>query len=93
MTRNRGDKLYAKFENLEFANKYSIKNISIPKRNDYMKKLIAQMEKIVKRMRWTALFFWKKQNFTRKKTHTALKRRKSHRQLKKWRPLRKTFTK
>ena len=61
MTRKRGDKPNAKFENLEFANKYSMKNIPIPNENEYMKKLIAQMEKIVKRMRWTALFFMREE--------------------------------
>ena len=36
-----------KFENASFAGKYSMKNIPIPKKNEYMKKLIAQSEKIV----------------------------------------------
>ena len=46
MTRKRGNKPNTKFENLLFG--YSMKNIPIPKENEYMKKLIAQMEKIVK---------------------------------------------
>ena len=58
MTRNRGGKPNTKFEKLSFAGKYSMKNIPVPTNNsEYMKKLIAQMEKIVKRMRWKALFF------------------------------------
>ena len=59
MTRRRDNKPNTKFENLPFANKYSMKNIPIPKENEYRKKLIAQMEKIIKRMRWKALFFLK----------------------------------
>ena len=60
MTRNRGNKPNTKFEKLLFAGKYSMKNIPVPTNNtEYMKKLIAQMEKIIKRMRWKALFFLK----------------------------------
>ena len=62
MVRNRGDKPNTKFEKLTFAGKYSMKNIPIPKNNEYMKKLIAQMEKIAKRMRWRAIFFLKDEN-------------------------------
>ena len=46
-------------EKLPFAGKYSMKNIPIPSKSEYMKKLIAQMEKVVKNMRWKALFFLK----------------------------------
>ena len=39
-----------------------MKNIPVPTNNsEYMKKLIAQMEKIVKRMRWKALFSLKEE--------------------------------
>ena len=46
-------------EKLPFAGKYSMKNIPIPTESQYMKKLIAQMEKVVKNMRWKALFYLK----------------------------------
>ena len=46
-------------EKLAMAGKYSTKNIPIPKKSEYMKNLISQMEKIVKCMRWKALFFLK----------------------------------
>jgi tRNA uridine 5-carbamoylmethylation protein Kti12 len=49
-------------EKLAFAGKYSMKNIPIPTRSEYMKKLIIQMEKIMKNMRWKALFFLKDEN-------------------------------
>merc|ERR1711884_994404 len=42
-----------------FAGKYSMKNIPIPNDTEYKKKLISQIEKIVRRMRWRALFFLK----------------------------------
>ena len=54
-------------EKLAFAGKYSMKNIPIPKKSEYMKKLIGQMEKIVKNMRWKALFFLKEDNEKYKK--------------------------
>ena len=62
MTRNRKEKPNTKFENLSFAGKYSMKNIPIPSNSEYMKKLIAQMEKIIRRMRWKALFFLKEKD-------------------------------
>ena len=49
-------------EKLAFAGKYSTKNIPIPTKSEYMKKLIGQMEKIMKNMRWKALFFLKEDN-------------------------------
>ena len=36
---------------------YSMKNIPIPSRNTYMKKLIEMTESVIKRMRWKAFFF------------------------------------
>ena len=62
MVRNRNEKPNTNFEKLPFAGKYSMKNIPIPKNNEYMKKLIGQMEKIIKRMRWRALFFLKEED-------------------------------
>ena len=59
MTRNRQDRPNTKFEKVPFAGKYSMKNIPIPKENEYMKKLISQMEKLVKNMRWRALYILK----------------------------------
>ena len=59
MPRNRGNKPNSKLEKLSFSGDYSMKNIPIPNRNEYMKKLIAQMEKIIKNMRWKALFYLK----------------------------------
>ena len=61
MTRNRGGRPNTKFEKLPFAGNYSMKNIPIPNEKEYMKKLIAQMEKIVKTMRWKALFSLKEE--------------------------------
>ena len=37
--------------------KYSMKNIPIPSRNSYLKKLIEKTESVIKRMRWKAFFF------------------------------------
>ena len=62
MVRSRGNKPNTNFDKLPFAGKYSMKNIPIPKKNEYMKKLIGQMEKIVKHMRWKALFFLKEED-------------------------------
>ena len=59
MVRNRTNKPNTKLEKLPIGGEYSMKNIPIPKNSEYMKKLVAQMEKIVKRMRWKALFFLK----------------------------------
>ena len=53
------NRINTKFEKLPFSGKYSMKNIPIPSEKEYMKKLISQMEKIVKNMRWKALFFLK----------------------------------
>ena len=36
---------------------YSMKNIPIPPRNSYLKKLIEKTENLIKRMRWKAFFF------------------------------------
>jgi len=36
---------------------YSMKNIPIPPRNSYLKKLIEKTESVIKRMRWKAFFF------------------------------------
>ena len=63
MTRKRDEKPNTKFENLQFAGQYSMKNIPIPtNNNEYLKKLITQLEKIIKRMRWKAVFFLKEQD-------------------------------
>ena len=89
MTRKRGNKPNTKFENLRFG--YSMKNIPIPKENEYMKKLIAQMKRIVKRMRWKALFFLKEEEekykslaeeveFYKKEDTYGFKTEKNHRQ-------------
>ena len=51
MVRDRNNKPNTKFEKLPIGGEYSMKNIPIPKDSEYMKKLIAQMEKIIKRMR------------------------------------------
>ena len=42
--------------------KYSMKNIPIPPRNSYLKKLIEKTESVIKRMRWKAFFFEKNDN-------------------------------
>ena len=54
-------------EKLALAGKYSMKNIPIPKKSEYMKKLIGQLEKINKNMRWKAIFFLKDDNEKYKK--------------------------
>ena len=61
MTKDRRDRPNTKFERLPFAGA-SMKNIPIPKKSEYMKKLIAQTEKIVRRMRWRALFFLREED-------------------------------
>ena len=58
MVRKRGQ-VNTKLGKLPFAGKYSMKNIPIPRSSEYMKKLIGQMEKVVRNMRWKALFFLK----------------------------------
>ena len=62
MMKDRRDRPNTKFERLPFAGTFSMKNIPIPKNSEYMKKLIAQTEKIVRRMRWRALFFLKEED-------------------------------
>ena len=37
--------------------KYSMKNIPIPPKNAYLKKLIEKVENVIKRMRWKAFSF------------------------------------
>ena len=36
---------------------HSLKNIPIPPKNSYKKRLIVSIEKVIKRMRWKAFFF------------------------------------
>ena len=36
---------------------YSMKNIPIPSKNAYLKRLIEKVENVIKRMRWKAFFF------------------------------------
>ena len=62
MTKDRSSRPNTNFKKLPFAGKYSMKNIPIPSEIEYRKKLIAQIEKIVKRMRWRALFFLKEED-------------------------------
>ena len=57
--KRRRENVNTNLERLPFAGKHSMKNIPIPKKSEYMKKLITQMEKVVKNMRWKALFFLK----------------------------------
>ena len=59
MGRKRKSNVNTHLEKLPFAGKYSMKNIPIPSKSEYKKKLIAQMEKVVKNMRWKALYFLK----------------------------------
>ena len=46
---------------------YSMKNIPIPSRNTYIKKLIEKTESFIKRIRWKAFFF--EQNKDKNKTN------------------------
>ena len=66
MVRKKRENINTHIEKLPFAGKYSMKNIPIPTKSQYMKKLIAQMEKVVKNMRWEALFFFKEDEKIRK---------------------------
>ena len=54
-----------KMEKITFN--YSMKNIPVPPRNTYMKKLIEKTESVIKRMRWKA-FFSEKNNDTTQHT-------------------------
>ena len=46
---------YLKMEPIRFN--YSMKNIPIPSKNAYLKRLIEKVENVIKRMRWKAFFF------------------------------------
>ena len=59
MVRNRNENVDTNLEKLSFAGNYSMKNIPISKSSIYMKKMMGQMEKFVKRIRWKVLFFLK----------------------------------
>ena len=43
----------------KFRLEYSLKNIPIPSRDNYLRNLIEKMESVLKRMRWKAHFFLK----------------------------------
>ena len=45
---------------------YSTKNIPIPSRNSFKKRLIEKVESVIKRMRWKALFFMKDNDDSRR---------------------------
>ena len=49
---------------------YSLKNIPLPSKDAYKKKLIEKTESVVKRMRWKALFFDQKSNANNETTPT-----------------------
>ena len=66
MVRKKRENINTHIEKLPFAGKYSMKNIPIPTKYQYMKKITAQMEKVVKNMRWEALFFFKEDEKIRK---------------------------
>ena len=59
MAKSRNNRPNTNSELFPLGGKYSMKNIPIPGKTEYMEKLIAQTEKIVKRMRWKAQFFLK----------------------------------
>ena len=59
MVRNRNENVDTNLEKLSFAGNYSMKNIPISKSSEYMKKMMGQMEKFGKRIRWKVLFFLK----------------------------------
>ena len=44
-------------ENLPWANKYSMKNISIPEEMEFRKKLVGQTENVIRRMSWKAFHY------------------------------------
>ena len=43
----------------QFRFEYSLKNIPIPSRDNYLRNLIEKVESVLKRMRWKAYFFLK----------------------------------
>ena len=43
----------------QFRLEYSLKNIPIPSRDNYLRNLIEKVESVLKRMRWKAHFFLK----------------------------------
>ena len=45
---------------------YSTKNIPIPSRNSFKKRLIEKVESVIKRMRWKAFFFMKDDDDSRR---------------------------
>ena len=47
-------------EQIRFS--YSMKNIPLPTRNSYLKKLIEKTESVIKRMRWKAFFYERKED-------------------------------
>ena len=57
MVRKKRENINTHIEKLPFAGKYSMKNIPIPTKSQYMKKLIAQMEKVVKKHEVEGLVF------------------------------------
>ena len=44
-------------EKLEFAGKYSFKNIPTPGKLEYTKQLVFSLEKLLRRMRWRAFYY------------------------------------
>lgn len=55
---------------------YSTKNITIPPRNEYLKRLIEKTELFVKRIRWKAFFFLHPENYETSKETYGFKTRK-----------------
>ena len=46
-------------EQLNFAGKYSFKNITIPEKLEYTKQLVYSIEQLLRRMRWRAFYYLK----------------------------------
>ena len=44
-------------DRLQFSGKYSFKNITTPRKEEYTKQLVYSMEQLLRRMRWRALYY------------------------------------
>ena len=56
----------------QFRFEYSLKNIPIPSRDNYLSNLIEKVESILKRMRWKAHFFLKGEKNQENTNHFGL---------------------
>ena len=62
----------------QFRFEYSLKNIPIPSRDNYLRNLIEKVESVLKRMRWKAYFFLKGEKNQENTNHFGLSSNKTH---------------